>query len=202
MEKVAQKSVRSENAAPRHGLSLRAESQGEAGVDGAAVGSVVVLGLEIGLSARSVPGVTVDGGAVTGGLAGRDIEAVLGEGGSGTVHVNARHVPEDSLSGLGVLELQDIGLVLVGGQLDRDTAAVGVGLEVLGVRAASRAEGVHVANTVRNGPRVDVGVHVVDNGDAGTAALTTDNGGLRESRGEGGQSSSNESLGEHHLERD
>ncbi len=180
-------------------LCLRPEGEDEAGVDGAAVGGMVVLGLEVGLGTRSIAGMAVDSGAVVTGLAGRNVEAVLSEGGSRTVHVDAGHVPEDGVTTLGVLKLKHISLVLAGGKLDGDTTAIGVGLPGFSVGSAARREGMHVANTIGNRPRVDVGIHVVDDGDT-AAAVTSDNGRLRESRGEGSKSSSNESLGEHHFD--
>lgn len=160
---------------------------------------MVVLGLEVGLGTSSVASMAVDSGAVVTGLAGRNVEAVLGEGGSVTVHVDAGHVPENGLTTLGVLKLKHISLVLAGRKLDGDTTAVGVGLPGFGVGSAARREGMRAANTIGNRPRVDVGIHVVDDGDT-AAAITSDNGGLRESRREGSKGSSNESLGEHHFD--
>lgn len=180
-------------------IRLCPEGEDEAGVNGAAMGGMVVLGLEVGLGTRRVAGMAVDSGAVVTGLAGRNVEAVLGEGRSSTVHVNGGHVPEDGVTSLGVLKLKHISLVLAGGKLDGDTTAIGVGLPGFSVGSAARREGMHVANTIGNRPRVDVGIHVVDDGDT-AAAVTSDNGRLRESRGEGSKGSSNESLGEHHFD--
>lgn len=69
--------------------NLRAQSQLEAGVDGAAVGGMVVVRLQVGLGTAGVTGVAVDGRTVLASLAGGDGKAVLGECGRGTVHVDA-----------------------------------------------------------------------------------------------------------------
>lgn len=173
----------------------------ERSVDGAAVGGMVVLGLQVGLGAGSVAGLAVDRGAVAAGLGRLDGEAELGELGVGA-HVDAGHVPVDGVTGLGVLKLKDVRLVGLGGQLDGDAAAVGVGAPVLGVGAAVRREGMHVADAISDRPRVDGLAQVVDDLDAssrggGVAAALDDMG---QGSGEGGKGSSEEGLGEHHVD--
>lgn len=184
---------------------LVANVEGESSVDGATMGGMVILGLKVGLGAGSVAGMAVDGGAVAlvTGLGGGDGEAVLGKLRL-DAEVDAGHVPEDSLVGLGVLELEDIGLVGLGGQLDGDAAAVVVGAPLLGVGAAVRREGMHVADSISDRPRVNGLVQLVDNLHAATAGLG--GGGVaaahhvREGRGEGSKGSSDEGLGEHHFD--
>lgn len=178
---------------------LVADGDGEGGVDGAAVGSVVVLGLQVGFGARVVTGMAVDAGAVLRGLRGLDAEAVLGELGV-AAHVDAGHVPEDGVTALGVFELEDIILVGIGSQLDGDTTAVAVGLPLLRVRATARREGLHVSGTSRNGPRVDVVLHVVGDGDTTTISTTLLRHSSGEGRGEGSQSGEETELVEHHCE--
>lgn len=180
---------------------LVANVQDERGGDGAAVGGMVVLGLQVGLGAGSVAGLAVDGGAVAAGLGRLNGEAELGELGVGA-HIDAGHVPEDGVAGLGVLVLEDIGLVRLGGQLDGDATAVGVGAPLLGVGAAARREGMHVADAISDRPRVDGLAQVVDDLDAasrggGVVAALDDMG---QGSGEGSKGSSEEGLGEHHFD--
>lgn len=182
--------------------SLVSDVQDERGIDRAAVGGMVVLGLQVGLSAGSVASLAVDGGAVAARLGRRNGEAVLGELTAGS-HIDAGHVPEDGVAGLGVLELEDVGLVGLGGELDGDAAAVAVGAPLLGVGAAARREGMHVADAISDRPRVDGLAQVVDDLDAasgggggGVAAALDDSG---QGGGEGSKSSSDEGLGEHHF---
>lgn len=162
------------------------------------MGSVVVLGLQVGFGTRLVASMAVDTGAVLAGLGGLDAEAVLGELGVAS-HVDARHVPEDGLAALGVFELQDIVLAGISSQLKRHTTAVVVGLPLLGVRATARREGLHVSSTTGNGPRVDVGLHVVGDCDT-TAATALGRHGSGESRSESGQGGEETELVEHHFE--
>ena len=167
------------------------------------MGSVVVLGLEVGIGTGLVPSVAVDRRAVGTSLGGLNGEPVIGELGVGT-HVNARHVPEDGVTALGVLELEHVGLVGLGGQLDGDTTAVAVGLPWLRVGTAARREGLHVSSSIGDRPRVDVVFQVVD--DFNTAAATASGGGVAgldgvgESCSESSESSSETELGEDHFE--
>lgn len=181
-----------------------ADGDGETGVDGAAVSGVVIGGLEVGLLAGIIVGLAAGSraglvvAAVVGGL---DGEAVLLEDGVG-VHVDAGQVPEDGVAGLGVLELQHIRLVLVRGQLDGDTAAVGVGAVLLGEGAAVGGDGLHGTGLVGDGPGVDVLVQSVGDQDlaAGGGGVAADDGRgqSRGQRSEGGSKAN--SLGEHHFE--
>lgn len=178
---------------------LVADGDLEGGVDRTAVGSVVVLGLQVGIGTRSVASMAVDTGAVLAGMGGLDAEAVLGELGV-AAHVDARHVPEDSVAALGVFELEDVVLVGLSSQLDRHTTAVAVGLPLLRVRATARREGLHVSSTTGNGPRVDVVLHVVGDGDTTTAATALGRRSSGEGRSESGQSGEETELVEHHFE--
>jgi hypothetical protein len=159
---------------------------------------MVIVRLEVSLSASSIAGTTADGGTVSISGRGSDGETVLGESGVRT-EVDAAHVPEDGVTGLGVLELEDIGLVRLSGQLDGDATAVVVGLPGFLVVATARRKGMHVTDSIRNRPRVDGVAQVVDEADAATAgAIAFDGSG--ESRGKAGKSSKSKSLGEHHFE--
>lgn len=160
------------------------------------MGSVVVLRLEVGIGTALVPSVAVDRRAVSTSRGGLNGEAVIGKLGVGT-HVNARHVPEDGVTALGVLELKHIGLVGLGGQLNGDTTAVAVGLEWLRVGTAARREGLHVTGSIGDRPRVDVVFQVVD--DFNTAAVTSLDG-VGESCRESSEGSSETELGEDHFE--
>lgn len=166
------------------------------------MGSVVVLGLEVGFGTVLVPSVAVDRRAVGTSLGGLNGEPVVGELGVGT-HVNARHVPEDGVTALGVLELEHVGLVGMGGNLDGDTTAVAVALPWLRVGTAARREGLHVSGSIGDRPRVDFVFQVVD--DFNTAAATSGGGvagldGVGESCRESSESSSETELGEDHFE--
>ena len=163
------------------------------------MGSVVVLGLQVGIGTRSVASMAVDTGAVLAGMGGLDAEAVLGELGV-AAHVDTRHVPEDSVAALGVFELEDVFLAGLSSQLDRHTTAVAVGLPLLRVRATARREGLHVSSTTGNGPRVDVVLHVVGDGDTTTAATALGRRSSGEGRSESGQSGEETELVEHHFE--
>jgi len=85
------------------------------------------------------------------------------------IEVDGGKIPVKGLTLLGVLELEDAVLAGGGGQLDGDTAAVGVDLPVLAVGAATGAEGLHVTGVLRGAPEVDIGVQVVDDLDAARA---------------------------------
>lgn len=185
---------------------LLADSQGQAGVDGTAVGGVVISRDEVGSIARLVTSLADGRGAGGGGVGGQDSETVLGELRVGT-HVDAGEIPEDSVGGLGVLELQDIGLVGVGGELDGDAAAVGVGPPGLAVGTAVGSQDLHGTDGVGDGPGVDVVAQVVgdqDGATGGDSVVAADHvvhvhaGG--QSRSQSGKGSGNaESLGEHHF---
>lgn len=165
--------------------------------------SLVVIGLEVGLSALSVTSLAVDRRAVVTLLGRSDGESVLGES-RVTAEVDAGHDPVDGVTTLSVLELEDIGLALSGGQLDGDTTTVVVGLPGLGVATTARRKGMHVTDSIRNRPRVDGSVaHVVGDGDAAGArrgTVATNHvvaEGVGKSRGSGGQSGSEDGLEEH-----
>lgn len=200
--------------------NLLTDLQSERSVDGAAVGSMVVGREEVGIRALGVAGLAGSGRAAATRLAGLDGEAVLGELGV-LAHVDDGQIPVDELAADGVLVLEDVGLVGLGGELDRDTAATGGLLPVLGVGAAVGGQSVHLAvGAASNGPEVDVLVKVVldlDTAAAGGAAAGGRRGRRGNSRGrgaaaaglvrgvgegrskgcEGGRKA--ESLGEHHL---
>jgi len=185
-------------------ISLSANGQIESSVDGAAVSGVVISGLEVSRRASTVTSRANGLGARGGLIRGLDREALAGEL-VARLHVDARQVPEDGITSGGVLELEDIVLLRVEGQLDRDTTAVGVVAPVLRVNTAAAVDGLHGADVASNGPGVYRLVEVV--GDLDTAAVTADHTlaadhhVLGESRGNGGEKGSKaESLGEHHFE--
>lgn len=169
------------------------------------MGGVVISGLEVRSGASGVTGLANSRGA-SGGLIGRhDGEALVGELVAAGLHVNARHIPEDGIASLGVLELEDTDLLWLEGQLDRDATAVGVGAPCLGVGATVARDGLHGTDVAGHGPGVDVLGQVV--GDRDTAAITADDARaadhlLGKGRNNGGEESGKaEGLGEHHLER-
>lgn len=185
-------------------ISLSTKAQIESSADGAAVSGVVISGLEVSRRASLVTSRANSLGARGGLIRRLDREAHLGELAAG-LHVDARQVPEDGVRGLGVLELEDILLPLVEGQLDGDTTAVGVGAPVLGVNTAAALDGLHRADAISNRPGVDVLLEVV--GDLDAAAITADHTlaadhhVLGKCGGNGGEKGSKaESLGEHHFE--
>lgn len=121
-------------------------------------------------------------------------------------HVDAGEIPEDSLSPSGVLELQDIGLALRGGQLDRDTATIRVVLPGRGEGAAATLKGLHFPGNIRDLPSVDSAVQFVDDLEtAAVAALTTLQCASVASRQSQSESSEGrekaKSLGEQHFDR-
>lgn len=192
----------------REDTSLLADVQGQAGVDGAAVGGVVIRRDEVGIRAGGVTGLADGLGARRGLAHGReDGEAELGELGV-DAHVDAGHVPEDGVGGLGVLELEHVALVLGGGQLDGDAAAVRVGAPLLRVGAAVGRQGLHGADIFRDRPGVDVMGQVVGDQDRarrGNGVVAADVG--VDARGEGGGQGGEgggeaEGLGEHHFDRE
>lgn len=81
---------------------LLTDGQSEARVDGAAVGGLVVIGLEVGISAGGVASLADGRGAL--GVIGGHGETELGEFRVGA-HVDAGQIPEDSRASLSVLEL-------------------------------------------------------------------------------------------------
>lgn len=186
---------------------LVANVHSELSVDRAAVSRVVVLGLQISLGALRVASLAVDRGAVVAGLGGLDGETVLDELGVGA-HVDARHVPEDGVAGLGVLKLQDVVLVGLGGQLDGDTAAVVIFAPRFLVGAAARRKGLHVTSATGDRPRVDGAFEVVVDADAAAATAAAVGGGgvagldgVGEGCGEGSERGHGKSdLGEHHFD--
>lgn len=124
----------------------------------AGVSSPVVVGKQVGSSTGNIAS------SASSRLAGRvgraDGEAHGGELGVIT-HVDAGEIPPDGGVLVGVLVLQDVGLLRAEGDLDGDAAAIGVGAPVLRVGLAA-VEGVHVAGDVGHGPEVDGLFHVVD----------------------------------------
>lgn len=186
-------------------LSL-AKVKSQTGVDGAAVGSLIVGGIQVGGSAGGITGSADSGGARIGlTLGGQDGETVGGELGA-RLHVDAGQIPEDGVGGLGVLELEHIGLAGVGGQLDGNTTTVGVGLPGLRVGTAVGSQGLHGANNVGHGPGVDIHVQVVgdqDGATGGDGVVTTNHHAGGQSSSQSGKGSGNaESLGEHHFDRE
>jgi len=160
-------------------ISLLADGQRQAGVDGTAVGGTIISRKQVGSGAVLVIGLA-DGRGAGGRLAhgGNNGETVLGELRVG-LHVNAGQIPEDGVGGtLGVLELEHIVLVGIGGQLDGDTATVGVGPPGLGVGATVSGQGLHGADGVGHRPGVHILVQVVGDqdgaagGGAGAVAAT------------------------------
>lgn len=167
---------------------------------------MVISGLQVGSGATRVSGLANSrraGLGVATRVRRQDREAVLGELGVST-HVDARQIPEDGVSALGVLELEDIGLAGVGGQLDGDTTAVRVGLPVLTVGTTIGGQGLHGANVRRNGPGVHVLVQVVGNQDgpgSRNGVVAADQHARRKGRGHSGEGGSQaECLSEHHLD--
>lgn len=149
-----------------------ANVQVKSSVDGAAVGGVVISGLEVSGRASSVTS-RANGRGASGSLIRRnDREAKFRELVVASLHVDARHVPEDGVTGLGVLELENVVLLGVEGQLDGDATTVGVGAPCLGVGATAASDSLHGADVAGNGPGVDVLGEVV--GDLDTAAVTAD----------------------------
>jgi hypothetical protein len=185
-------------------ISLNANGQIESSVDGAAVSGVVISGLEVCRRASMVTSLANGLGASGGHIRGLNREALVGEL-VARLHVDARQVPEDGVTGSGVLELEDIVLLWVEGQFDGNTTAVGVGAPVLRVNTAAAVDGLHGADVASNGPGVYRLVEVV--GDLDTAAITADHTRaadhhvLGKGRGNGGEKGSKaESLCEHHFE--
>ena len=78
----------------------------------------------VGLDAVGITRSTGGGGA--GLVADSDAESG-GDEGRGLEQVDGRHIPVEDVTGLGVLELENVVADLGGGHLDGDTAAVGVG---------------------------------------------------------------------------
>jgi hypothetical protein len=147
-----------------------AQSESEACIKRAGVG-VHIIGLLVSLLAVCVASGAAHGGAAR--ITGLHGEARLDKVRSG-VEINGGHIPVDSAAVLGVLELEDAALALSGGHLDGDTATVGVGVPLLAVVAASRADGLHGAGAGVGAPQVHVGVHVVDDLDAAAGAAGLD----------------------------
>ena len=157
---------------------------------------MVIVGLEVSLSAGSVAGSTVDRGTVVARVGRGDGETVLGED-VFPAEIDAAHIPVDGVAGLGVLELEHVGLLLSVGQLDGDATTVAVCLPGFLVVATVRRKGMHVTDSIRNRPRVNGFAQVVDNVDT---AAPLDRVGSGESSGEAGKSGQSDSLGEHHFE--
>lgn len=126
------------------------------------MGSPVVVGKQVGSSTGNVAS------SASSRLAGR-VSRANGEAHGGEIgvvtHVDAGEIPPDGGVLVGVLVLQNVGLLGAEGDLDGDSAAVGVGAPVLRVGLAA-VEGVHVAGDVGHGPEVDGLFHIVDDLDA------------------------------------
>lgn len=154
---------------------------------------------EISISAGSVARLASGRRAVVG-VIGSNGETSSGEG-RVAVHVDARKIPEDSGVREGVLVLQDIRLVWGGGQLDGDTATVGVETPVLGVTLTTGSESYHLdIGGVADRPEVDGLAHVVDNIDTTSGAVVTALHGSRESRSQGTErGDGSNGLGEYHF---
>ena len=113
--------------------------------------------------------------------------------------INTGQIPVDSVTGLGVLELEDVLLPGVEGELNRDATAVRVGAPILRVDATAAAEDQHRADVVGHGPGIDVLLEVIDDRD--TTAALAGHYIMGKSRGNGGKEGSKaESLSEHHFE--
>lgn len=82
----------------------------------------------------------------------------------GLDQVDGGQIPEEDVTGLGVLELQDVVADLGGGHLDGDTAAVGVG-EPGVAEGLAGGDGLHLTGVLGDNPQVDGVLEVVDNGD-------------------------------------
>ncbi|KAI7977295.1 hypothetical protein EIK77_004711 [Talaromyces pinophilus] len=128
----------------------------------ARVGSPVVVGKQVRSSTGNVA--RRASSRFAGRVSRADGEAHGGELGVVT-HVDAGEIPPDSGVLVGVLVLEDVGLLRSERDLDGDAAAVGVGAPVLGVGLAA-VEGDHVAGDVGHGPEVDGLFHVVDDLDS------------------------------------
>lgn len=187
-------------------VAVATDVQDEVVLRRASVSGVVIGRDQIGIGASRVARST--GGSGAGAIVRGDGEALGGELRAGT-HVDAREIPEDRVTGESVLELEDIGLGRLGGELDGDTTAVGVGLPGLRVGATVGLEGDHGdIRIVGNGPGIEVAAQVVDNGDSTASGLSGSGsvGGTGDdlSRERGGNSSKDgsktEDLGEHHLD--
>jgi len=176
------------------------QSESETGAQRARVG-VHIIRLLVSLRAVSVTSGTGSGSAAR--VTRCSSEARLDEVGAG-VEINGRHVPEQSIAVLGVLELENTGLVLRGRHLDGDTATVGVGVPGFAVVTTAGGESLHAAAFGRGAPQVDVGAHVVDNLDtaAGAAGLEarlsgTNPVGVGESGGSGCEEAGKEDVESH-----
>lgn len=115
----------------------------------------------VGLDAVGITRSTGGGGA--GLVADSDGESG-GDEGRGLEQVDGRHIPEEDVTGLGVLELENVVADLGGGHLDGDTAAVGVG-EPGVVEGLAGCEGLHFTGGLGHDPQVDGIGEVVDDGD-------------------------------------
>lgn len=169
------------------------------------MGGSVIRRDHVSRRARDITSLADRGRAGTGLAQGRQHgETVLGKGGAGA-HVDAGQVPEDGVGGLGVLELEHVGLARLGGKFDGDAAAVGVGAPGLRVSAAVGGEGLHGTDVLGDGPGVNVLAQVVGDQDGaagGDGAVAADV--HVHARGEGGGQSGEdggeaEGLGEHHF---
>jgi len=135
-------------------------------------------------------------------VTGLNSEARLDKVGS-LVEIDGGHVPEQSVTILGVFELKNAILGLAGGDLDGDTATVGVGDPVFAV-VTPGAESLHAAGVGRGGPQVDVGIHVVDDLKTATARVAGLNGagfsgssGVREGSSGGSEKAGKEDVESH-----
>jgi len=129
------------------------------------------------------------------------------------VEVDGGQIPVKLVAFESVLELEDAVLALGGGELDRDTTTVGVGLPGLVAGAAVGVNGLHGAGLGGSVPDVDGLVHVVDDleatagGGAGTCAggsaggLASDRVGTGHGSGSDSKDAGDEDVGEKHFEK-
>jgi hypothetical protein len=180
--------------------SGRAEVQCHTDSVRASVSGMVVSRNEISISAGSVARLASGRRAVAG-ISGGNGETSSSEG-RVAAHVDAGKIPVDCGVGQCVLVLQDISLVGGGGDLDRDTATIGVKAPVFGVTLTTGGESDHFGvGCVADGPQVDGLAHVVDDIDTTSGAVVAALHGSRESRSQGAErGDGSNGLGEHHFE--
>ncbi|KAJ5106865.1 hypothetical protein N7456_003540 [Penicillium angulare] len=141
-----------------------------------------IVGVLVGLQAVIVA--SIAGNIRAGGVVGGNRETLHDELVS-LVQVDGGHVPPDGLVFFGVLELEDRDLVLGGGELNGDTAVVGVVLP--GLSGKRRPQSLHVVCKVRGSPHVDGLTEIVLDLDTGAVGSS---GGLDHVGGRDGRESS------------
>lgn len=130
------------------------------------MGSMIIGRNEIGIGASTVARCASSRRAI--GLVGGNCEADGSEL-RRSAHIDAREIPEDSVSLQGVLVLKDIDLLGLHGHLDGDAAAVGVGSPALRV-SATGLDADHGRVVLADRPEVDGVLHVVHDVDTAAAA--------------------------------